>query len=99
VFFGPVYATRSKPGADGVGLTALQSACAVGVPVYALGGVDLERLPEIAACGAYGAAAIGLFETPPESSRWRAAMARVDDWCAATTSPSQLADRRSEIAP
>jgi thiamine-phosphate diphosphorylase len=80
VFFGPVYATSSKPAVEPVGLTALRRACAVGVPVYALGGVDLERLPEVAAQGAYGAAAIGLFTDLPSAADWSVAFREVPAW-------------------
>lgn len=62
VTFGPVYPTPSKarygppPGLDG-----LRRACAVGIPVLALGGVTAERMSELAAAGAWGAAGIRVF--------------------------------------
>lgn len=61
VTFGPVYATPGK-GAP-VGLGALGRAAAAGLPVYALGGVTLERFGELAGAGAAGIAAIRLFQT------------------------------------
>jgi thiamine-phosphate pyrophosphorylase len=63
VVFGPVYPTASKEryGAP-PGLAGLARAAALGIPVYALGGVTLERLGEIAATGAAGAAGIRLFQ-------------------------------------
>jgi thiamine-phosphate pyrophosphorylase len=70
VTFGPVWATPGK-GAP-VGLAELARAAAAGLPVYALGGVTLERLGELAAAGAAGAAAIRLFQRPadlPEAAR------------------------------
>jgi thiamine-phosphate pyrophosphorylase len=60
VTFGPVYATPGK--GPPAGLDALARATAAGVPVYALGGVTLERFGELAAAGAAGVAAIRLFQ-------------------------------------
>jgi thiamine-phosphate pyrophosphorylase len=63
VAFGPVYATPSK--GEPLGLAALARAAevaGVGVAVYALGGVTLERFGELAAAGAAGVAAIRLFQ-------------------------------------
>lgn len=60
---GTVWPTRSKPaghrtlGADG--LAAIVRAARV--PVLAIGGIGVERLPEVARAGAAGVAAIGLF--------------------------------------
>jgi thiamine-phosphate pyrophosphorylase len=60
VTFGPVYETPGK-GAP-VGVAELARAAAAGLPVYALGGVTLERLGEVAATGASGIAAIRMFQ-------------------------------------
>jgi thiamine-phosphate pyrophosphorylase len=60
VTFGPVYETPGK-GAP-VGVAELARAAAAGLPVYALGGVTLERLGEVAAAGASGIAAIRMFQ-------------------------------------
>jgi thiamine-phosphate pyrophosphorylase len=57
--FGPVYATPGK--GEPVGLAALARAATTGLPVYALGGVTLDRFAELAAAGAAGVAAIRLF--------------------------------------
>jgi thiamine-phosphate pyrophosphorylase len=57
--FGPVYATPGK--GEPVGVAALARAAATGLPVYALGGVTLDRFAELAAAGAAGVAAIRLF--------------------------------------
>lgn len=63
VTFGPVYETPSKAAfGPPVGLAALSAACAVGIPVLALGGVTLERFAELAAAGAAGVAGIRLFQ-------------------------------------
>jgi thiamine-phosphate pyrophosphorylase len=69
VVFGPVWATPGKAAAErAAGPAALARAAAGGIPVYALGGVTLDRLAEAAAAGAAGAAAIRLFQgdTPLE---------------------------------
>ena len=61
--YGPVFATRSHPGARPVGLEALAAAVqAVRMPVYALGGVTWENAPLCMAAGAAGVAAISMFE-------------------------------------
>jgi len=60
VTFGPVYETPGK-GAP-VGLGELARAAAAGIPVYALGGVTLERFGELAGAGVAGVAAIRLFQ-------------------------------------
>lgn len=62
--FGPVWKTPGKGPA--VGVEALARAAAAGLPVYALGGVTIERFGEVAAAGAAGVAAIRLFQRPPE---------------------------------
>ena len=63
VIAGTVFATDSKPRTDRLlgeaGLAAIVHA--VSVPVLAIGGVTIERGPAIAATGAAGIAAIGLF--------------------------------------
>jgi thiamine-phosphate pyrophosphorylase len=65
VTFGPVFSTSSKE-AHGppLGLEALRRAAAAEIPVYALGGVSAERLAEVAAAGAAGAAGIRMFFDP-----------------------------------
>jgi thiamine-phosphate diphosphorylase len=65
---GTVFPSASKAGATSWmgpdGLRAIVRATAI--PVLAIGGVTLERLPEVAATGAAGIAAISLFgDTPP----------------------------------
>lgn len=60
VVFGPVYSTPGK--GPPAGPEALGRAAALGAPVYALGGVTLERFGELAAAGASGVAAIRLFQ-------------------------------------
>jgi len=61
VTFGPVFFTASKAAYGAPqGLNALQQACAgAPLPVFALGGIRAERLPQLAAAGCCHAAAIG----------------------------------------
>ncbi len=62
VTFGPVFETPDK--AVPVGLAALKSACQVGTPVFALGGVNWENAAQCIAAGAVGVAGIRLFQEP-----------------------------------
>ncbi len=65
--FGPVFATPSKAAfGPPVGLAAFARAAALGLPLYALGGVTLEHLPELARAGARGVAGIRLFLEPTD---------------------------------
>lgn len=60
---GTIFPTASKPGrVDLLGPDGLASiASAVGLPVLAIGGMTLERAADVAAAGAAGIAAVGLF--------------------------------------
>jgi thiamine-phosphate pyrophosphorylase len=63
VTFGPVFPTPSKERyGPALGLSALERAAALDIPVYALGGITLERFPAVAAAGAAGVAGIRLFQ-------------------------------------
>jgi len=69
VTFGPVWPTPGKErygAAKGVdGADGLAAACALGLPVIALGGVTMpERVAEAAAAGAAGVAGIRAFQDP-----------------------------------
>jgi thiamine-phosphate pyrophosphorylase len=59
VVFGPVF---GKSGTQGVGLPDLRGACAHGIPVLALGGVNLENYKSCLETGAAGIAGIRLFQ-------------------------------------
>jgi len=61
--FGTVYQSRSKPAGHSVaGLDALARVCrSVRLPVLAIGGITVERVPEVVQAGAAGIAGIGLF--------------------------------------
>ncbi len=76
VLLGSVFETASKPGRLPIGAGALRRAAGMlPVPVLAIGGITLERVPEVAASGAAGLAAIGLFAglggAPPAELRRR----------------------------
>jgi thiamine-phosphate diphosphorylase len=77
---GTVFPTSSKPGtARLLGLDGLAAvARATTTPVLAIGGVTKERLPSIAASGAAGIAAIGLFVAMPMSEVVAAARSAFD---------------------
>jgi thiamine-phosphate pyrophosphorylase len=66
---GTVFPTRSKAGlTEWLSVEGLARICrSVSVPVLAIGGVTVDRLPSIAAAGAAGIAAIGLFADPHRS--------------------------------
>ena len=61
--YGPIFATRSHPGVQPVGLDALAAAArAVQLPIYALGGITEQNAPLCIAAGAAGVAGISMFE-------------------------------------
>lgn len=63
--FSPLFPTSSKPGHPGAGLDALRRVCgAVGVPVFALGGIDARSARLCLDAGAHGIASISLFMAP-----------------------------------
>lgn len=65
--FGPVFATRSKPGAAPAGTLSLEAVVrATCGPVLAVGGVTVETAAAVGATGAAGVAAIGLFAVSDE---------------------------------
>jgi thiamine-phosphate pyrophosphorylase len=73
LLFGTVFPTSSKPGRDPAGPTTLaRVAAATRIPVLAVGGVTPDNVSEVAAAGAAGFAAIGMFATGSEADVWRA---------------------------
>jgi thiamine-phosphate pyrophosphorylase len=66
---GTVFPTPSKAGlTEWLGVEGLARICrSVPVPVLAIGGVTVDRLPGLAAAGAAGIAAIGLFANARQS--------------------------------
>ena len=74
-FFGPVWATPSKTGAQGAARLA-QAVRAAPVPVLAIGGVTAARVPELRAAGAAGAAVIrAILAAPDPAAATRALLA------------------------
>ncbi len=78
---GTVFASASKLGETRLlgarGLAEIVGA--VSVPVLAIGGVDLDKMPSVARAGASGFAAIGLFSAAHARSRLREIVARARD--------------------
>ena len=68
-FFGPVYATPSKAGAQGEARLA-DAVRAAAIPVLAIGGVTAARVPAVRTAGAAGAAVIRaiLADTDPAAA-------------------------------
>ena len=66
--FGPVYPTRSKANPATVkGLDGLAAVCrAVSIPVIAIAGITMERVPEVMAAGAYGVAVMTAITCAPD---------------------------------
>jgi thiamine-phosphate pyrophosphorylase len=64
VTFGPVFPSPGK--GEPLGLAALASACKIGKPVFALGGVNWENADECVRAGAVGIAGIRLFQNPED---------------------------------
>ena len=95
VVFGPVFAPISKDSAlVPVGVEELARVSSLGIAVLALGGVALDRLPEIAAAGAAGVAAIGAFQPPHDAGAFVAAAHRLFP-----LSPVRGAARSEAMAP
>jgi thiamine-phosphate diphosphorylase len=76
LLFGTVYPSPSKPSDHPVaGLEGLSAVChRVTLPVLAIGGITVERVPAVAATGAAGVAAISLFATSPDVAADAAAL-------------------------
>src|SRR5262245_14650737 len=68
---GPIFATPSKSGyGPPLGLALLARVCErASIPVFALGGIDLENYRSCLAAGAAGVAAIRMFQTPQTVDR------------------------------
>lgn len=62
ILAGHVYETDCKPGVEPRGLVFLRAVCAaVNIPVWAIGGVTIDALPELRAAGASGACMMSAF--------------------------------------
>lgn len=70
LIFGTVFPSRNKPsGHPAAGVSKLAEVCAaVRLPVVAIGGITIERLPEVVRAGAAGIAGIDLFATETEQA-------------------------------
>lgn len=81
VVFGTVFPSLSKPTGHAVaGLDALAAVCdAVELPVLAIGGITRHNAGDVAAAGASGIAAIGLFESAQSMPVTVAALRRAFD--------------------
>jgi thiamine-phosphate diphosphorylase len=55
---GNVYQTATHPGRPGSGLALVRDSARLGIPVIAIGGIDVARAVEVRDAGAYGVAAI-----------------------------------------
>jgi thiamine-phosphate pyrophosphorylase len=75
VTFGPVFDTPSKRGLGSpVGPGALADAARTAVPVFALGGVDAARVPDLMATGCHGVAVISAVLGAPDPGAAAAAL-------------------------
>lgn len=80
VFYSPIYEPTSKKNASTPkGTEALTDACALGIPVVALGGITTENAAECKEAGAAGIAAIGALWNAPNPQRSAAAFRRIFD--------------------
>lgn len=79
--FGPVFPTSSKENPASVkGLEGLQAACeAVSIPVIAIAGITLERVPSILKAGAHGIAVMTAVTTAPDPAEATAAFRQAID--------------------
>ena len=68
---GHIFATDCKKGLPPRGLDFLREVCrAINVPVYAIGGISRERMPQVLEAGAAGGCIMsGLMSCPPEKIR------------------------------
>ena len=76
ITLGPIYPTPSKAryGAP-VGTGPLKEAAgAIKIPVYAIGGIDAERVPEVTGAGAFGVAVISAILNGPDVGKQTTAL-------------------------
>ena len=73
LLFGTVFPTASKQGREATGTSALaEVVAAAAIPVLAVGGVSTDNVGDVAAAGAAGFAAIGMFAAGSEAEVWQA---------------------------
>ncbi len=62
VAFGPVFGKKNAPAINPTGLDSLRTVSRGGIPVFALGGINVEKASTCMAAGAKGVAGIRLFQ-------------------------------------
>jgi len=73
--FGPVYATPSKAKyGDPQGLARLRQAAQSPIPLFAIGGITVERVTEVLTNGAHGVAVISALSAAPDPMRAASAL-------------------------
>lgn len=75
---GNIYRTPTHPDRPGAGLGLIREVVAMGRPVIAIGGIDLDRVQEVHGAGAYGVAAIRALWGAPDPAA--AALALLGPW-------------------
>ncbi len=63
---GTIWPSASHPGREGAGPRLIEACATVGIPVWAIGGVTIERARAAHAAGAWGVAAIGAIWDAPD---------------------------------
>jgi thiamine-phosphate diphosphorylase len=58
LFVGSIYATASHPGREGIGVDGVAALTSVGIPLIAIGGITVDRVPLVRSAGAAGVAVI-----------------------------------------
>ncbi|MDX2260907.1 MAG: thiamine phosphate synthase [Gemmatimonadales bacterium] len=66
---GTIWPSASHPGRPGAGLGLIEAAARLGYPVFAIGGVTVERAQQAREAGAWGVAAIGAVWDAADSYR------------------------------
>ena len=75
---GSVYQTGTHPGQPPLGPGMIRRCSTLGLPVIAIGGVRLDRIPELRDAGAYGIASISALWDAPDPAA--TAVAMLDAW-------------------
>ena len=74
---GTIFGTESKPGRRAAGVAFVERVCrqSAPLPVFAIGGITVSRVPAVIHAGAHGVAACGAFLSANEPQRVAEAMA------------------------
>lgn len=78
LFVGPIYSTPTHPDREAAGPGLIESVAALGVPVIAIGGVNVGCLKDLCDAGAWGVAAIRALWYSPDPAA--AALAFAEPW-------------------